>query len=50
MSGLPAVDMCVSVSARHSGIILVNASRTADIFCYIAHIDYTQFIGGLKPI
>jgi hypothetical protein len=38
------------VNARRSGSILVNASRAAGIFYYVAHIDYTQYIGGLKPI
>jgi hypothetical protein len=28
----------------------MNAARTANIFYYVAHIDYIQYIGGLKPI
>jgi hypothetical protein len=28
----------------------MNHSRAANIFYYAAHIDYIQYIGGLKPI
>ena len=28
----------------------MNAARTANIFYYVVHIDYIQYIGGLKPI
>jgi hypothetical protein len=28
----------------------MNASRAANIFYYVTHIDYIQYIGGLKPI
>jgi hypothetical protein len=28
----------------------MNAWRAANIFYYVAHIDYIQYIGGLKPI
>ena len=32
--------------------ILMNAARKsgANIFYYVAHVDYIQYIGGLKPI
>ena len=30
--------------------MLMDASRAASIFYYVAHIDYIQYIGGLKPI
>jgi hypothetical protein len=44
-------SVCVSAQgAAPSGSILMNASRAADIFYYVAHIDYIQYIGGLKPI
>ena len=40
------------VIARRSGSILMNATREcrANIFYYVAHVDYIQYIGGLKPI
>jgi hypothetical protein len=37
---------------HHYRPILVNAARKsgANIFYYVAHVDYIQYIGGLKPI
>ena len=40
------------VIARRSESILMNATREcrANICYYVAHVDYIQYIGGLKPI
>jgi hypothetical protein len=40
------------VIARRSERILMNAAREcrANICYYVAHVDYIQYIGGLKPI
>ena len=40
------------VIARRSESILVNAAREcrANICYYVAHVDYIQYISGLKPI